>query len=88
MKKFVAAVLFLTYITPGCIYTISNETKQLAQDVHTYSGVQEKHIKDMLAGGEVTQNKATEIVENAEALTSASKSLSDLLGKPKKKPTQ
>jgi phenylacetate-coenzyme A ligase PaaK-like adenylate-forming protein len=84
MKKFVSIVLLLTYMSPGCIYMISDETKTLAQTVHEYAAIQETQIKSMLSGGEVTQEVANEVLENATNLTATTSNLSDILGKPEK----
>jgi Mg2+ and Co2+ transporter CorA len=67
----------------GCVYLISDDTKFLAKEIHKYAEIQEDHIVTMLTGGEITEEKATEILDNTEALSNATGTLSELLGEPK-----
>ena len=81
MSKLILAVL---YVFSGCIYTISDDTKFLAKEVHRYAEIQEDHIVSMLSGEPVTEEKAMEILDNTEALSGATRTLSELLGEPKR----
>jgi len=67
----------------GCVYTISDDTKFLAKEINRYAEIQEDHIVSMLSGEPVAEEKATEILDNTEALSNATGTLSELLGEPK-----
>ncbi len=80
-----AAAIIVMWLLAGCV---SEETRQLAQGIHLYQAKQAAVVERLAdfakEKGALEEADHTKIIEGQAALTESTKSLSEILGAPKK----